>query len=327
MRKNGVNMSFQILGTGSAHPACSQTNDDLSAFLDTSDEWITTRTGIKERRVITTETLSELATKAAEHALEMAGISAEDLDFIICSTIRGDYITPSLACVVAKNLGAHCAAFDVNAACSGFVYAMDCAAGYFERGRAEHILVVSAEAMSKMVDWNDRATCVLFGDGAGAAVLAEGSDLLSIELTTTGDYEYLRIPRGENACPMYRHPSERPVLHMNGREVYKFAVNAMVTGLQNAVAAAGLKESDIDHVMPHQANMRIIEAAKAKLSFAPEKYFYNITRYGNTSAACIPMMLDEANRAGKLKKGDYIAMAAFGGGLTSGSAVLRWNAE
>ena len=189
------------------------------------------------------------------------------------------------------------------------------------------VLVVCADNVSNCSDWNDRATCVLFGDGAGAAVLAEGSDLLSIELTTTGDYEYLRIPRGENACPMYRHPSERPVLHMNGREVYKFAVNAMVTGLQNAVAAAGLKESDIDHVMPHQANMRIIEAAKAKLSFAPEKYFYNITRYGNTSAACIPMMLDEANRAGKLKKGDYIAMAAFGGGLTSGSAVLRWNAE
>ena len=204
---------------------------------------------------------------------------------------------------------------------------MDVADGFFVRNRVRKVLIVCADNVSNCLDWDDRATCVLFGDGAGAAVLAEGEGLLSIELTATGDFDYLRIPRGENTFPLYQHDSQRPVLHMNGREVYKFAVNAMVTGLKSAVAAAGLREEDIDHVMPHQANMRIIEAAKAKLSFAPEKYHYNITRYGNTSAACIPMMLDEANRQGKLKNGDYIAMAAFGGGLTSGSAVLKWNAE
>ena len=320
-------MSFQILGTGSFAPEKVVTNEDLSHMVETSDEWITKRVGVKQRHVCTTETATDMGVEAAQRALENSGVKPEELDMIICGTIRGEFISPSEACVIQRHLGAKCPAFDVNAACSGFLYCMDVAAGFFARKRVKKVLVVCADNVSNCSDWNDRATCVLFGDGAGAAVLAEGSDLLSIELTTTGDYEYLRIPRGENACPMYRHPSERPVLHMNGREVYKFAVNAMVTGLQNAVAAAGLKESDIDHVMPHQANMRIIEAAKAKLSFAPEKYFYNITRYGNTSAACIPMMLDEANRAGKLKKGDYIAMAAFGGGLTSGSAVLRWNAE
>ena len=320
-------MSFRIIGTGRCVPEYVLTNEEISTMVETSDEWISTRTGIKERRICTKETITDLAVTAAKNALEDAKAAPEELDMIICGTIRGEFISPSEACVIQKKLGARCPAFDVNAACSGFLYCMDVAAGFFARKRVKKVLVVCADNVSNCSDWNDRATCVLFGDGAGAAVRAEGSDLLSIELTTTGDYEYLRIPRGENACPMYRHPSERPVLHMNGREVYKFAVNAMVTGLQNAVAAAGLKESDIDHVMPHQANMRIIEAAKAKLSFAPEKYFYNITRYGNTSAACIPMMLDEANRAGKLKKGDYIAMAAFGGGLTSGSAVLRWNAE
>lgn len=320
-------MSFRIMGTGRCVPEYVLTNDEISTMVETSDEWISTRTGIKERRICTHETITDLAVAAAKNALENAKVSPEELDMIICGTIRGEFISPSEACVIQRHLGAKCPAFDVNAACSGFLYCMDVAAGFFARKRVKKMLIVCADNLTNCTDWEDRGTCVLFGDGAGAVVLGEGNELLSIELTTSGDFEYLRIPRGENSCPMYEHPSPRPVLYMNGREVYKFAVNAMVTGFQKAVADAGLKESDIDHVMPHQANMRIIDTAKAKLSFAPEKYIYNITRYGNTSAACIPMMLDEANRAGKFKNGDYIAMAAFGGGLSSGSAVLRWNAE
>lgn len=320
-------MSFRIMGTGRCVPEYVLTNDEISTMVETSDEWISTRTGIKERRICTHETITDLAVAAAKNALENAKVSPEELDMIICGTIRGEFISPSEACVIQRHLGAKCPAFDMNAACSGFLYCMDVAAGFFARKRVKKMLIVCADNLTNCTDWEDRGTCVLFGDGAGAVVLGEGNDLLSIELTTSGDFEYLRIPRGENSCPMYEHPSPRSVLYMNGREVYKFAVNAMVTGFQKAVADAGLKESDIDHVMPHQANMRIIDTAKAKLSFAPEKYIYNITRYGNTSAACIPMMLDEANRAGRFKNGDYIAMAAFGGGLSSGSAVLRWNAE
>ena len=269
-------MSFRIIGTGSQKPACVKTNEDLTQFLDTSDEWITTRTGIKERRIITTETLSELATKAAEHALEMAGVKAEDLDFIICSTIRGDYITPSLACVVGKNLGAHCPAFDVNAACSGFIYAMDCAAGYFERGRAEHILVVSAEAMSKMVDWHDRATCVLFGDSAGAVVMEKGDSLLSIRLTAEGNTDFLRIPNVNGNSPFSDSVEEPHYLYMDGQNVYKFAVNAMSTDLKWVIEQAGLTQDDVDHVLPHQANIRIIETAMRKLKIPHDRYHINI---------------------------------------------------
>lgn len=317
-------MSFRIVGTGRCVPEYVLTNDELSQMVETSDQWITSRTGIKERRICTHESLTDLAVAAAKSALENASVRPEELDMILCGTIRGEFISPAEACLIQRRIGACCPAFDVNAACSGFLYCMDVAAGFFVRKRVKKVLIVCVDNVSNCLDWEDRATCVLFGDGAGAVVLAEGEELLSIELTTTGDRDYLRIPRGENACPMYQRPSERPVLYMNGREVYKFAVNAMVTGLRKVIKAAGLEEKDIDHVLPHQANLRIIEAAKAKLSFAPEKYWYNIERYGNTSAACIPMLLDEASRQGKLKNGDHIAMAAFGGGLSSGSAVLRW---
>lgn len=198
-------MSFQILGTGSAHPACSQTNDDLSAFLDTSDEWISTRTGIKSRYVCTTETISDLAVEAGRAALRDAGVEPEELDLIICSTIRGDYITPALACVVQNRLGATCPAFDINAACSGFVYMLDVAAGYFARKRVKKVLLIAAEEMSKLLDWKDRRICVLFGDGAGAAVLGEGDGLRSIRITTSGNMDVLRIPNVQGKFAFWRN--------------------------------------------------------------------------------------------------------------------------
>lgn len=317
-------MNFKIIGTGSARPACVKTNNDLAEFLDTSDEWIRTRTGIEERHICQDETLTDLATAAAKAALENSGTDPQELDFVICSTIRGDYITPSLACVVARNLGIHCMAFDINAACSGFIYALDCATGYFERGRAKKGLIVSAEAMSKMVDWHDRATCVLFGDAAGAVVLEQGDSLLASTLSSDGNTEVLSIPHVNGNSPFSDSKEEPHYLYMNGQEVYKFAVNAMSTGLTTVMEEAGLAPEQIDHVFPHQANIRIIQTAMRKLKIPHDRYRINISHYGNTSSACIPVLLDEMNQAGKLQRGQIIAMTAFGGGLTTGAMVIRW---
>lgn len=320
-------MSFRILGTGKSVPDYVLTNDEMATIVDTNDEWIRTRSGIRERRICTTETPSTLATQAAERALKDAHVSAQELDLIICATIRGEYISPAEACVIQKNIGATCPAFDLNAACSGFLYALDVADGFFARKRVKKVLVVGMDNMSNSLDWQDRSTCVLFGDGGGAAVLGEGDGLLSIHITAQGDYDCLAIPRGENTNPRYANGSQRPVLKMNGRDVYKFAVNAMSKGLQKAVDDAGLKQEEIDWVIPHQANIRIIDAAAAKLQIPRERYFCNIASYGNTSAGSIPIALDEMNKEGKLKNGDLIAMSAFGGGLTSASCVIRWNKD
>lgn len=318
-------MNFKIIGTGSARPACVKTNNDLAEFLDTSDEWIRTRTGIEERHVMQDgESISQLATQAAQAALQNAGTDPQELDFIICSTIRGDYITPSMACIVAKNLGVQCMAFDMNAACSGFIYALDCATGYFERGRAQKGLIVSAEAMSKMVDWKDRATCVLFGDAAGAVVLEKGDSLLASKLSSDGNVEVLNIPHVYGNSPFSSDEHKPSYLFMDGHGVYKFAVNAMATGLADTIAAAGLKQDEVDHVLPHQANLRIIQAAMKKLDIPEDRYRTNIAHYGNTSSACIPVLLDELNQAGMLKRGQILALTAFGGGLTTGAMVIRW---
>lgn len=318
-------MSFSILGTGRAVPECVVSNDKLSTMVETSDEWIRTRTGIHNRRVITTETMTELCVKAANQALEDAGITAKELDLIICATMKGMYITPSEACVIQKEIGANCPAFDLNAACSGFIYALDVADGFFTRGKAKHALIVAFDNLSNMTDWTDRSTCVLFGDGGGAVVIGEGDGLKSIHLTANGNTDVLYAPRGELTSPFDTHEGEKPVLHMVGQEVYKFAVTNMVRGIRKVVKAAGLEQSEITHMIPHQANIRIIDAAAAKLDIPRENYVVNVGEYGNTSAGSIPIALDEINKQGKLKKGDYIAMCAFGAGLTTGSCVIQWD--
>ena len=320
-------MSFTILGTGKAVPEYVLTNEELSTMVETNDEWITTRTGIKERHICKGETITELTVQAAKNALENAGVMPEQLDLIICSTMRGENITPSQACVIQKEIGATCPAFDVNAACSGFIYALDIADGYFVRKKVKHVLIVSMDNLSNIIDWQDRATCVLFGDGGAAAVLGEGDDLLSIHLTAAGNDAAIRIPHGTNSSPFYEHEEQRAVLHMEGNEVYKFAVNAMSTGIKKAVADAGLELSDVDCVIPHQANIRIINASAKNLDIPREKFFCNVMHYGNTSSGSVPIALDEANRSGVLKKGDIIAMCAFGAGLTTGSCVIRWNKD
>lgn len=317
-------MSFSILGTGKAVPEYILTNDELSTMVDTNDEWIRTRTGIEERRICKNETITELCVKSANAALDNAGIKPEQLDLIICSTMRGENIFPSEACVIQKEIGATCPAFDVNAACSGFVYALDIAAGYFARKKVKYVLVVSMDNLSNIMDWTDRSTCVLFGDGGAAAVLGEGDDLLSIRLTAKGDDTILRAPHGENSSPFYKHDAEKAIIHMMGNDVYKFAVTNVPSEIKKVLAEAGIEQSDVDHVIPHQANIRIINTAASKLDIPREKFFCNVDKYGNTSSGSIPIALDEANRSGILKKGDIIVLCAFGGGLTTGSCVIRW---
>ena len=318
-------MSFHIIGTGSAHPSSSVTNDDLAEIMDTSDEWIYSRTGIKSRYVCTDETITDVAAAAAQSALENAGISADELDGIICPTMSSDYFTPSLACCIQRRIGAHCPAFDLNAACTGFIYALDAADGFFARGRAKKMLVVAGENMSKLLDWHDRSTCCLFGDGAGAVVLAEGDGLLSIHIAARGDEQTMFVPSvsGNSPFMLNRKPDQLGLI-WNGQDVYRFAVGEMTEQLKAGIEDAGLKPEDVTWVLPHQANLRIIDTAIKHLGIPSERFLTNIEHYGNTSSAAIPILMDEFNRKGTFHRGDILALVAFGGGLTSGSCLIRW---
>jgi 3-oxoacyl-[acyl-carrier-protein] synthase-3 len=243
---------------------------------------------------------------------------------ILCATVSADNASPSLACMTQNLLGATCPALDVNGACSGFIYALDTAAGFFARKKVKKMLVVGGERLSRLVDWTDRNTCVIFGDGAGAVVLAEGDAYLSSKLITRGGDNVIRIPLFEGQSRFSTREARNPYIYMNGQETFKFAVNAMVGNLTEVIGNAGLKQSDIAWVIPHQANARIIDAASRKLEIPAERFGKNIEKYGNTSAASIPILLDELNRAGRFKKGDHLAFVAFGGGLTSAACVIRW---
>lgn len=317
-------MSFRIISTGSYVPEKIVTNDDLAGMVDTSDEWITQRVGVKKRHIATSETTSDLAYKAAEKALKNGGTSPGEIDMIICATITAEYKAPNLACMVQKQIGASCPAMDINSACSSFIFALDTAAGFFSRGKAKKILIIGAERISGILDWSDRGTCIIFGDGAGAALLGEGENFLSAKLFTKGDNEIIRIPNFAGSSPFYTGVSETPYIRMKGQETFKFAVNAMCRDLREAAAEAGIKESEIDWVVPHQANNRIIEFAKKKLDIPGERFCRNIENYGNTSSASIAIMLDELNQSGKLKRGDIVALCAFGGGLSSAACILKW---
>jgi len=319
-------MSFKILGTGSCLPQRSVTNEDLSELLDTSDEWITQRVGISERRICTTETTTDLSVGAATGALEMSNTSPGDLDLILCATVSADHTAPSLACSVQNRLGATCPAMDINAACSGFIYMLETAAGFFALGY-KRILVIGAERLTRLVDWTDRSTAVIFADGAGAMVLAPGSSYITSKLVAKGGDSVLRIPSFSGESPFYENEAQKPYIYMNGQEVFKFAVNAMCTDLADVVEAAGLTMDDIAWVIPHQANARIIDFAVKKFGIKPERCLKNIEKTGNTSAASVAILADELIRSGKLKDGDYIAMAAFGAGLTSAACVIQWKVE
>lgn len=315
-------MSFKIIGTGSASPEYILTNQELIKMVDTSDEWIKSRSGISERRILTSETITMLGVKAALMALKKADISADSLDLIICTTFLGQYLSPSLACLIQRDIKAICPAFDMNVGCSGFIYALNVAKAYMDSNMARRILIVSAEQISKVTDYGDRATCVLFGDGAGAVVLEKGDNLLSIKIMAKGDDSILKIPHSLGCFPHCVQDKEKPYLVMNGQEVYKFAVNQVVEDIKAVSTMANIRPQDIDYLYLHQANLRIINAAQLKFGFSNNVMKHNIEKYGNTVTACIPMMLDESYDKGELNN-KIIALAAFGAGLTSGACIIK----
>ena len=316
-------MSFRIIGTGRAHPEFVLNNEMLSEIIDTDNEWIVSRTGINTRYVSTHETITELSTKAAQRALEKAGLTGKDLDLILCSTMKGDYACPSLACLVQKDIDANCPAVDLNAACSGFLYALDQADAYIASGKAETVLVVGAEMMTRHLDWTDRGTCVLFGDGAGAVVLKKGDGLKSIKITAKGDDQLLVIGNTFCPSPYGKQPELDPQFRMKGGEVFKFAVTTVLRDVKEVMKAAGVKVEDVKMLIPHQANLRVFQAAKDKLGFTDEQLAMGIDHYGNTSSASIPLLMDELMEEGKLEAGDIIVLTAFGGGLTTGACVIK----
>lgn len=324
--------SVGILGTGSYLPEKVLTNADLEKMVDTNDEWIVSRTGIRERRIAAPEEASsDLSVKAAEKALKKAGIRAEELDMIIVTTVTPDMNFPATACLVQDRLGAKKAAtFDLSAACTGFIYGISTGAQFIATGVYKYVLVIGVECLSRIVDWTDRNTCVLFGDGAGAAVLGpveEGYGFLSFELGGDGSGgNLLNLPAGGSRLPA----SEKTIrerlhyVHMSGREVFKFAVRVMGNATEEALAKAGLSKEDIDFLVPHQANIRIIDSAVKRLGLTEDKVVVNLDRYGNMSSASIPVALDEAVERGQIKKGDTMVLCGFGGGLTWGATVLKW---
>ncbi len=316
-------MSFRIMGTGRAHPEFVLNNGTLSEMVDTDNEWIVSRTGINTRYVSTHETITMLSVKAAEKALKKAGIDAGDLDLIICSTMKGDYACPSLACLVQRDIGAACPAMDLNAACSGFIYGLDLADAYISSGKANRILIIGAEMMTRHLDWTDRSTCVLFGDGAGAVVVEKGEGLKAIKITAKGDDQLLVIGNTFCKSPFGEQADINPQFQMKGGEVFKFAVTSVLRDVREVMKTAGLKSEDVKMLVPHQANLRVFQAAKEKLGFREDQIAMGIDHYGNTSSASIPLMLDELVEAEKLAAGDIIVMTAFGGGLTTGACVIE----
>ena len=323
----------RIIGTGSSLPEKVLTNSDLERMVETSDEWITSRTGIKERRIAADgQFTSTFAVEAARRALDMAGVAAADLDMIILGTVTPDFPFPATACIVQHELGAsNAAAFDVSAACSGFIYGLSIADTHIRSRSARTILVIGAEVLSRIVDWTDRNTCILFGDGAGAAVLraSEGdAGILSTHIFSNGSFwNTLYQPGCGN-----RNPATVPgtiedrlmFIHMDGNDVFKHAVRGMEEAACAALDANGLGPEDISLLIPHQANRRIIDAIAKRLGLEEERVFVNLHNYGNTSSASIPISLDEANRTGRLHQGDRILLDAFGGGFTYGSVLMSW---
>jgi 3-oxoacyl-[acyl-carrier-protein] synthase-3 len=331
-RPNQPKRSVSIIGTGSYLPEKVLSNRDLEKMVETSDEWIITRTGISERRIAAEgEHTSDLAAKAAVQAMENAGITAEEIDLILVATVTPDMFFPSTACFVQAKIGAkNAACFDVSAACSGFLYAIEIAQQFITSHTYDTILVIGADKLSSIIDWTDRNTCVLFGDGAGAAVLQHrggGHGVISTFMASDGGLsDILYIPGGGSRFPITKENADSRLncIKMNGKETYKHAVNSMLDAAHKVLADANLKIDDLACVIPHQANLRIIEAIAERMKLPLERFVVNLDRYGNTSAAAVAIALDEANRTGRMKVGDYVLLVVFGGGLTWASSVIQW---
>lgn len=315
---------MKIVGTGSELPKKIVTNDMLAEFLDTSDAWIYPRTGIKHRHVISDEKLEDLAISAAKKALDNAGMKAEDMDYIICSNVVNEYITPSLSCIVQGGIGATCPCIDINCACAGFIYALDMAEAQFKAGRVKNVLIVCAEEPTRMTSWKDRNVCVLFGDGAGAAVLSAGDNIKGTKLSAASSTDKLYQIRTLEPTPYITKEEESVSLQMRGQDVFKFAVKASSGDIKYLLDELGMSADQVDHYLLHQANIRIINSIKDFLGQPDEKFPTNVESHGNSSSASCPILLDECNRKGLLKKGDILALSAFGAGFISGAAIIEW---
>ncbi|MFY8215398.1 MAG: beta-ketoacyl-ACP synthase III [Chthoniobacterales bacterium] len=331
-RSSQPNRTVSIIGTGSYVPERVLTNADIERLVETSDEWITSRTGIKERRIAADgEHTSHMAAKAAERAMEQADVTADEIDLILVGTVTPDTFFPSTACHVQRILGAvNAACFDISAACSGFLYAVEIAHQFIANQTYNTVLVIGADKLSSIINWEDRNTCVLFGDGAGAAILrsrAGSHGVITTFMGSDGNYgDILHMPGGGCAIPVTAENVEQKLntLQMNGRETFKQAVLSMSTAASRALEKAGLTPDDLKCIIPHQANMRIIEALADRMKIPLERFHVNLDKYGNTSAAAVAIALDEANREGRFEVGDYILLVVFGGGLTYASSVIEW---
>lgn len=317
-------MSLKIVATGAGLPKRQLSNSELATMVETSDEWIKSRTGIESRYVCTDESMTDLTEMAAREAMEKAGMGPGDIDLILCSTIAGDYVTPALACTTGLRLGTKCPAFDVNAACAGFLFALDVADAYISTGRATNVLILSAEMMSKHVDWNDRNTCVLFGDGAGAAIVTKGNALKYIRILSDPNIKSLYLEGKTGNSPFSEKQVTESHLHMDGQEVFKFAVTMIEREAKNAVKELGITLDDIDYYILHQANKRILATAQDRLGEPESKFPTSIQDTGNMSSVTIPVLLNRLLDQGKIKKGDTLFMSAFGAGMTAGSCVMIW---
>jgi len=321
----------EIIGVGSYVPEKRVTNGELESIVDTSDQWITSRTGIAERRVSTGEKTSQIALKAAQRAIEKAGIKPDEIDLIILATITPDFFTPSTASLVQADLGLKdIPSFDISAGCTGFIYGLQIADQFIKSGQSQCALVIGAEILSKVLDWNDRNTCVLFGDGAGAVVLKRSrrKGIVSTYTGSQGDLKgFLTIPAVSVKNPFFTNQSKtenRSYMFMNGKEIFKFATHIMLKSIQMILRDNQLTIHDINYIVPHQANFRIIDNVAKKLKVPPEKFYKNMDHFGNTSAASIPLALDEMVEKKMIRNGDRIIMVGFGGGLTWGSILLNW---
>jgi len=333
-KKSAMSVSIIMQGLGSYAPAKRLSNDDLTHLVDTSDEWIRSRTGIRERRVAAHEEhASTMGVEAARRALADAKVKPEEVDLLIVGTMTPDLPFPATACIIQHKLGLRTVpAFDVGAACSGFLYILEIGAAMLRAGPYQRVLVVGTEKMSSVLDWQDRSSCVLFGDGAGAALLTRsevpGVGVLGSILHADGsDVSLIHMPGGGSACPATHASVEerKHFLKMNGKEVFKVAVREMEEVVMDLLTKHGVKPSEVGCVVPHQANIRIIEAMAKRMELPLERFVINIDRYGNTSAASIPLALDEARAAGRLRTGEYVVLVAFGAGLTWGATLLKWH--
>ena len=314
---------MKVRSFGHALPAKQIKNDELSAFLDTSDEWIRSHTGIESRHILSGgETLSGLGAQAAQMALDRAGLTAEELDYILCPTTCGEMIFPATGCLIQQKIGAVCPALDLNAGCTGFLYALEMADALLSCGKAKRVLIVAAEQITRLSDWGDRSTCVLFGDAAGALVCEAGDGLKAIRLTARGTADPLYAMADGGNCPFNDQKPQAVALQMNGQEIFKFAVTQSCEDIRLVLKQSGLDADAVDYFVLHQANRRIIDTARARLKQPEEKFPVNITTHGNTGSAGIPVLLSEMAQDGRLQTGQTLVLSAFGAGLTSGAAVL-----